>query len=84
MITLKAIREFKWRSKFRNIKMATPTQIIFINDVAHVIENKETSHKFHLMRSKFIRLKLIELKKQLKPLTTCLSKYNFPIPLPFI
>lgn len=83
MITLKTIREFKWRSKFRNIKMATPSQIIFINDVAHVIENKETSHKFHLMRSKFLRLKLIALKKRLRPFLAFLSKLTFSNSLNF-
>lgn len=65
-LVLKAIRLFRWRTKFRNFKLVTNRQIQLVNDNSHVNEEPTQRNKISFIKNKFLRLKFLVMKKKFK------------------
>lgn len=68
MIILRVIRNLKWQtSSMRTLDFVRSKEILFVNDVSSFLGlNSESKEEYSFIKNKFIRLKLIYLKKKLK------------------
>ena len=75
MLVLKAIKLFKWRSnKLRNLSFVNERQIRLINDPSHMEQLISAKGKFFFIKNKFIRMKILALKKKFKQFLVYSSK----------
>lgn len=70
MLILRIIRLLKWQSSsLRTLKFVNEKEILFINDASCFQgENLKNKGEYSFIRNKFIRLKLLYLKKKFKQL----------------
>lgn len=68
MLVLRAIRNLKWRSSLkRTLEFVGEKEILFINDASHFQEEEQNiSSDYSFIRNKYIRLKLLSLRKKCK------------------
>ena len=74
ILVLRSVKEFQWRTKFRKLNFLTNRQISFINDLVYISEDKTQKNKFYFIRSKFLRLKLLVLRKKFKNMMIIIRK----------